>query len=171
MAYHYFGRWNTVLDEPIDPLTREEALKRFETGPWFSVGVSDDPQFGKPGIIPEAVLELEPKATAAAVWFFTSQGSATVRYNFREMEGRLFLTNAVTYEYPDDKKHELDESTQTDNMRFKPAGEVVTHRRIKATRSVQKAEQDGVDVSGNWEDIPEFGEWDSLLRWERASAH
>ena len=169
LTYHYFARWNPILDQPMDSLSSDEAARRFEVGPWFSVGVSEDPHFGQPRIIPSAILELEPRATAAAVWFYAIEGTVTLRYNFRQIHGRLFLTNAVTYDYADSRKHTLDESVQTENMHFNPNGDVVTHRRIKATQTVQKAEQHGVDVTGNWEEIPRFGEWDSLLRWERES--
>jgi len=168
MTFHYFERWNFLQDRPIDPLTEADARDRYDSGPWFSVALSSDPQFGERGVLPEALLEVEPKADAVKAYFFTPAGSVALVYWFRREGDRLFLAQTLQYHYDDEAKHRRSESVLTSTFSFSPDGSVTIRDDDKSQQTVQSSERSGVDVSSNWDVVPEFGAWRRLSRRERA---
>ena len=87
-----------------------------------------------------------------------------MEYQFKEIDGRLFLLSAYEFWYEGD----ADRAVRTANYLFAPDGRVtvVTVDRKTIIRSKKTLK---CDVTGNWEPIPEFGDYDGVLAKERGS--
>lgn len=119
------------------------------------------------GNVPEAVIEIDWKNDFAGVWFFDEFGRQSLNYAFRRHDSRLFLFDVIEYTYPDDQAHGLANSSRTEELTFQTNGlvrSVITddtiHQKVNEERS-------GVDVAKHWEPVPQFGNWESLSRWNR----
>jgi hypothetical protein len=167
MATYYFKRWNGIQDRPLNPMSEKVAAKRFESGPWFSVALTDDPRFGDHGVVPDALLELEPQARVVKVYHFTPAGSVATIYIFDRQGDRLFLSQAFHYTYADDQQHTLMDSTVVSSFDFDQDGTVTIRDDDTSRPTISSSERRGVDLSSNWEPVPAFGDWASLSRRER----
>jgi hypothetical protein len=158
----YCRRWNFRRHQPIDPLVPEEAAAR-DT---YSV-ILHDPWEGQ---IPEAVIEIAWANDFAGVWFFDAAGRQSLNYAFRRTGDRLFLFNMIEYAYPDDEPRTLAGADRTEDFTFQQDGVVRLVVTDDAAQEKTTEDRDGVDVASHWEPVPEFGEWDSLARWNRDEA-
>ncbi len=81
-------------------------------------------------------------------------------YQFTLINEKLFLTGAYYYEYEKGEKigHTI--------FSFKDDGKMLCEKKNYKSNEIE--EREGiVDVSVNWEDIPEFGDYESIIRTER----
>jgi hypothetical protein len=171
LRYTYCRSWSGKRKGPLDPLSAEEARRRFEglvpePNHWFSVaaqrvgGAVDD--------APEFVLEILPHADFINVKFVDQYHTQRFLYGFKKLDSKLFMTNITEHNYPEEPRFfDLDESLTVEQIVIKPSGYVkqVLYDYKYGKRNV--SEYRGVDVAGNWQEIPEFGEWDELGEFER----
>ena len=162
MVMNYSCRWNFMLDQPMDPLTDEEALKQYkELG---TITFCQRNAKGKTAL----VCEISPKIDPVKVWFFDELVRVTNCYVFSRYDEKLFLGQTATYSYKGNQRVSVSDADKVMIYYFKPDSDVVTMlENIEGAASKVKSERHGVDVSGNWEKIPEFGQWESLIRFER----
>jgi hypothetical protein len=86
-----------------------------------------------------------------------------LRYDFKETRhGKLFLTMAVYREFEGES---MDPVTFAE-FTFREDGHATTERRDRQSGNAFESER-VVDVSANWEDYPQFGDYTSLCRKER----
>lgn len=155
----YFIRWSPHRMQRDDPFARplplEEARALYDRRETHTALVLRE---GAPYAIVESHKDF------VGVTFYDEQVREYLSYGFRELDpGRLFLEQANYWEYQGDRR---DASTYTTYM-FKPDGEIridVDHfdRGLKDTGIPRQ-----VDVSGNWEPYPQFGEYAGLLQTDR----
>jgi hypothetical protein len=166
--YVYGRAWSHVTWD-IGEIPEAEARVRFasdDEDDWFSVaafteGVSDDG-------IPEYVLEMMPKATDAKVRFFDLSRSLRFVYEFGRVGDALFLDTIREYTYPDDGvQRRQNEAGVVETLRYTPEGLVHQRKDDTSKPTVEEADYRDVDVSSHWEPIPEFGQWDSIARFDR----
>jgi hypothetical protein len=155
----YFIRWSNHRMERDDPFARpmplDEARALYDRRGLHTALVLREGQ-------PYAAIESQNDAIS--VTFFDPEVRDYLRYWFRELApGRLFLEQATYREYDGGSR---DASTQTIYL-FKPDGEI----RINVDHLDKGLKDIGVpcqvDVSGNWEPYPAFGEYAGLLRTDR----
>jgi hypothetical protein len=90
-------------------------------------------------------------------------GRDFICYQFQEIEaGRLFLTMATHREFEDN----TDRVKLGTSYIFKPNGMVIVETEDFSSSHITK-KQIQVDVNGNWELYPNFGDYRSLTRVER----
>jgi hypothetical protein len=97
------------------------------------------------------------------IGFLDSHLREYLSYQFQELEpGRLFLTMATHREFDG----ETDRVSYGTTYYFKPDGSVTVETEDFATANLATKEMK-VDVNGNWETYPNFGDYGSLTRVDR----
>ena len=151
----YFERWHRHFGEAIGALTAEDARRRHAAGEPYIVVIGDPRE---PGCI------IEINRTFYGVSFFDVRKREYLLYNFEQVDGeRLFLKEAIHREYSSD---EVSRPSAATAYRFKPDGSVTIESSSGAFNRAE-VEQSQTDVSRNWEEAPEFGRYDGLIRKER----
>ena len=99
-----------------------------------------------------------------SVSFLDEHNREYLSYEFNEYEpGKLFLVEAQHWEYDGD----TDTKLHTELYRFNQTGKVRLRKVDLKTNEMNLSESDGVDVSKNYEDYPEFGEYEKVIVKER----
>jgi hypothetical protein len=146
----YFDRANWVGRSSRLPIDAEEARRRHDAEKPYGVYFAD------------LAIEFEVyfSSTYCGTNFLTSRGQPEVVYSFEKIGDRLFLFEADYLEYD-----EYGQRAARTVYYFVPEGTV---RVTKQTpRGLVQQGSKKIDVSGNWEVVPSFGEVESLLRRER----
>jgi len=163
-------------------LTEDEARARFALEPM-------DRENGFFGVVrvpdgadrPQSYLRVGPRANGLELEKLNEHGTVVASYTWRayaegEQEAsspeRVFLGTIVYYGYPDeDRFWPLRKSIGSVMMVFRENGYVkedTTQRgAFGEPDDVTTREFEGVDVSANWFDIPEFGDWEAFFHPER----
>ncbi len=171
MDYEYCHRWDTASRTPDDPISEEEAERRFrgevaEPHHWFSVFASKHP--GVEGVAPEYLLEVLPGASYINVKFLDPYCNERYGYGFTPLHDSLFMSHGTEHRYPGKPQHHgLDEAIYVAQYLYKLDGyakEVVMDDSDPLTHV---SEYRDVDVSKHWEPVPEFGAWESLGKFGR----
>ncbi|MEU1466887.1 hypothetical protein ABZ434_01465 [Streptomyces sp. NPDC005761] len=160
MNWTYSERWNKLLERPITPLTEKKARARHSSGQLYTAIPAPDGQHS-----PTLRVEIRWETEYAGVIFMDHYGRDELRYSFSLINGLLFLDGARRYEYGDSQvRGGYADATYTESYDFTPDG--VAHRTIESGEESSKESRE-IDVTLNWERIPEFGEYDSLVRRDR----
>jgi hypothetical protein len=161
----YCYRWNSRRASPGTPISEEEARERDATGEEYTAIVP------RPGHPYPVLVTVVWKNSFCSTSFLDDFGRRCAKYSFTKVEGRLFLSEIHLHEYPDDTPGlKLSAATRIEHMVFRTDGHV---RRVTTDHGKhEKITNDYSDVSmdANWEPIPEFGDWDSIARFERGGA-
>ncbi|MDA3803986.1 hypothetical protein ACMT9U_06535 [Clavibacter sp. Sh2036] len=167
----YGTRWSGRKRAPLEALTESEARRRFdglvpEPDHWFSVGVKRD---GASDLAaPEFILEVLPHAEYVKVLFVDQYHTLRFAYGFRDLGGRMFMTNVKENRYPDAERfHPLNESVWSQSIVIEPTGYVKEVAYDLLAKERHLSEYRDVDVSPNWEDVPEFGDWERFGEFDR----
>lgn len=158
--FTYCRAWNWKLWKPGEVISEEEARRRYSSGnedEWFSVAAfaAEDQE------IPSFVLEVTPHGTTIRTKFYNTSRSQRSEYVFDvQPDGRMFMTEAVEWTYPDDETHyRLGKANLIEHFKFSPDGIVERTIDLKSEPEISKVSYRDVDVSGNWEAAPSFGDW------------
>lgn len=161
MIWTYCETWNNLTEEPMNPLTAEDAYARHVSGQLYNA-VASSP--GQPS--PELRVGIRLETGYAAVTFMDEYGRDTLSYTFTLLNGWLFLETANTYGYGDsEERGGYADADYTESYDFTPNG--VMEQTIESDGDESRESRNGIDVTSNWEPIPEFGAYDSLIRRER----
>jgi len=80
----------------------------------------------------------------------------------------MFMTDVTENRYPDAERfHPLNETVWTSSMLIKPTGYVRETAYDLAAKEQHLSEYRDVDVSPNWEGVPEFGDWEHFGKFGR----
>jgi hypothetical protein len=171
MKHVYGTRWSGRKRGPLKALTEAEARRRFdglvaEPDHWFSVGVKRD---GASELAaPEFILEILPHAEYVKVIFVDQHHTQRFSYGFRDLGGRMFMTNIKESRYPDgDRFHPLNESIWNESIVIDQTGYVKHVVYGYSVNETHLSEYRDVDVSENWEDVPVFGDWERFGEFDR----
>lgn len=165
----YAEVWNFKFQRMADPISFDDARHRYSSASdqdWFSVGAFG---VGSPeGGVPEYTLEIVPGPSFIGVSFYDQAYRQCFKYGFRRTDDRMFLQTVWSWEYPDDGAfHKLNGSLVTASRTFRPDGTMHWRSSDKRTQMVEEFDAADIDVEKHWEDIPVFGAWDSISRFER----
>jgi hypothetical protein len=166
----FCDEWNPIFKEPWNDkrFTLEQARAHEATGAWYTVLV-DDPV--RPSIVIHTGLRDDGKR-GYSVYFLDDRLRVYVRYNFRQYDKKtLFMEVATELKYHNDETNPYwgaahvfseDRSMFTEEGDFPPVGQERTINRYTNTYNDERFDQ-------LFEPIPEFGEYDSLIRLERGN--
>ena len=152
----YFERWHRYYAEAAGALTDEDARRRHVAGEPYVVVIGDVRT-------PDAIIEVN--RGFYGVSFLDHRQREYLLYNFALVENRrLFMKEAIYREFAGDEVRPKDATA----YRFKPDGSVAIEKSSGAFNRSEITESQ-TDVSSNWEELPEFGEYERLIRKERTS--
>ena len=161
MTWIYCEEWNELNECPRHPLTTEEARARHASGELYTAILHSD---ARPS--PELRVEIRWETGYAAVIFMDDYGRDELGYTFSVADGSLFLESMTLYDYGDSK--ERGGYAEAERMeRYAYTSDGIAHRTVETGDEVNEESRSGVDVSLHWEPIPEFGAYDSLIRYDR----
>ncbi|MCM2426995.1 hypothetical protein [Streptomyces sp. RKAG337] len=159
----YGERWNEWLDEPIEPLTEDEARARHERGELYTVAYIPEGRTKALGAV-----EVRLQVGHAAVYQFDEHARITQIRSFSKRGDRMFLEEVTDYEYPDGTERlRVDQASVMTEHTYNEDG---TGRRT--VYQLGAGEADGWDLSlkpgqtmeNHWTAIPAFGDYDGLGR-------
>jgi len=144
----------------MDPLTPAQAEARHASGELYTaVATADRPA-------PTQRVEIRLETGYVSVIFMDDHGRDTLDYTFNVTSGSLFLETATSYSYGNSQERGgYAEADRTETYEFTTDG--VMRRTIEADGEEWRESHHGIDVSSNWEKIPDFGAYSSLTRRER----
>ena len=153
MEFDYCSRWFRAEAVPIEPLAEDIARGKHESRSPYTA------TFNNPV---SAILDFS--GDLVAVGHLDDYGREYLMYHFEEIEyGQLFLNMAVHRDF-ESKGNQLLESTM---YHFKPTGEVRIERLNGLTQETV-TQDSAIDISGNWEPYPCFGDYQGLLNKDRS---
>jgi hypothetical protein len=162
MTYAYCRRWNMVLGSPIEPLDETQARQQYERVGSVTIQLLD------PRGETICACEIATKGDSAKVLFLDELFRIATAYIFTKISDKLFLQRAVSYGYANDTFKTIFDSDLIIIYKFDPHSTTVNvEERNKLDGTVRRSKRDGYDPNENWEDIPSFGQWESLMRKER----
>jgi len=165
-GYEYCYQWNFLTKAPIAELTRDEARARFdgrrkEPDDWFSVVARS--QDGAAAGAVDYVLEVTPHADFINTFLCDEWGSITRIYNFRREPAGMFFFCRTEYTYPDEARRFFQHQWLTaEIILYKLDGSMTRRLESKSGPDVQQWEHHDVDLSGNWDPVPESEQWDAI---------
>lgn len=163
MQVSYSRRWNFIRNRPIDPLTEDEAKQRDTAGELYSVVVGDP-------AAPDRIIEVV-RPDHIGVWFFDPRQRQSLNYVFRRTDDEtMFLHNVTRWGYPDDGARTLTGANVIEEIEYEPDG--IAHHEVRddtAGETTRKSLRD-INLGINWEPVPAFGDWQSIVRYNRDAA-
>jgi hypothetical protein len=152
----YCVTWSSDQMAPVESLSEDEARARHDAGELYTAVLSDGPES------PPRLVERRADGVHIAR-FIEQRGRDEMIYAFEPMDGRLFLVEASINTINDAGK-----ALTTDMTVFRPDGIVEARIRDHVAKSSKSTgDIPDRDVSMCWEDIPAFGDYDSITRIER----
>lgn len=157
MKFEYYNKWAPHQLRPIGPISKQEARDRHEARSTYCVVASENDE--------TSLVVLEWNADSVYVQFLDENGREFLCYDFVEEGTSLFLQEAQHIEYDGDSRNRAYVHT----FYFSPSGSLVIRKAdlLKDERFQSEPDEDH-DVSPNWEPWPEFGEYQGLLKRNRA---
>lgn len=161
VQYRYGRDWHSFKRRPTNEITEEEARRRWETGPAFSVTRLRDG-----AEVPAWTLVVSPGGGYLKVSHYDRNGSTVeVQHWQRQEVGHgLFLHQLTTYAYPDGATRTQDAmgAIAHTTWQFWPDGRALSRKVITSQPEARITRYQGVEVSSLWSLPLTFGEWD---RW------
>ncbi len=147
----YCGEWSNIRKKPNKILSIEDAIHRSEKGEPYAAVIYENNFLVR-------VISIDKEAYS--VVFYDENQVPYLFYDFKKLNNQLFLYMVYHYEYREEK------IIQHTFFRFEEDGKMFTERMDYLTNEVVEKEGN-VDVSSNWEQIPSFGNYSSIMRKDR----
>jgi hypothetical protein len=149
----YFERWFRAKNQPILPLSQQEAEAKHRAGePYVAVLHTNGEKFA-----------VDIAGDWVTVMFFDPSDRLYLKYDFKKVEPeRLFLSLASHIQYGGESNRP--ETTVT--FAFKVDGNIIIERRNMITGDVEEKDSYG-NPDPNWEAYPAFGDYHSVCRLNR----
>ncbi|MFE6172911.1 hypothetical protein [Streptomyces sp. NPDC056464] len=161
MIWTYCEQWNNLTETPMNPTTPEQAQARHTSGELYTAVASPGEQSA-----PTLRVEMRLETGYASAIFIDEFGRDTLDYTFTLITGSFFLETAAAYGYGTSQARGwYADADRTETYEFTTDG--VVQRAVEEEGGESKEIRHGVDVSSNWEPIPAFGAYASLIRRER----
>ncbi|EKC2495357.1 hypothetical protein OOO55_004490 [Salmonella enterica] len=158
----YCKKWSVGYKEPMNPLSENEAKKKHSRGMPYTALIGSD-------VKPSHVIQVTKNAGWISVGFLDEELREYLLYSFKVLDDeRLFLSMAVHREFAEIEGEGagfMNVSNGTTYL-FKEDGHTVIREEHFNPYLLDESETK-VDVSGNYETFPAFGNYQSILRKER----
>lgn len=160
MQVTYCELWSAHLRAPVGQMSEQTARKLDSQGKPYNVVIGDPSA-------PDSEVQVRWKNAYLSVSFIDDAGRTHAKYDFRKTdEQRLFLSEVTVWTYPEGARLKS-EAARVEDILFKPNG--YSRKRVNDSSSdnIEISEYTDISMDSNWEPIPQFGEWDSVIRYER----
>lgn len=153
---YYCKTWSIGYKEPIDLWTVKKANKKHDIGESYTALIGSDST-------PSCFINIMKNSGWISVSFLDEHLREYLQYNFKILDGGdLFLSMAVYREFDGDTDLVINGTT----YHFKENGHTIIREDNISDNTSERSEIYS-DVVGNYEQFPEFGEYDALIRKER----
>jgi len=155
----YADSWNEAYDEPGEQISEAAARRRHEAGESYAALVKDGER--------RIAVASDLGHGVVTVFFLDPKSRWTTKYVFTERDGGgLWLQQAHTREWLDDRRYRFESTTIRDD------GRMYAERGVYGDREKEVAEQrlDPATLTFLDEPVPEFGDYRSITRFEREAA-
>jgi hypothetical protein len=157
MNVTYCNGWSRSRRRPGEIWTMARAKEAHEAGELYTVVVGDLDR-------PSSFLDVCLKTGTVGVGFLDSALREYLSYGFDIIKKReLFLTGSTYREF----EGSSDKAYRATIYKFAQNGHVDI---LRLDGGKQQEAETTTDVSGNWEPIPSFGEYESITRRERGGS-
>jgi hypothetical protein len=156
MLVTYCQSWSRAKKRINQIWSEEKALKAHQEGEVYTavIGLPEKPN---------CFLEINIELKFVGVNFLDENLRDYLHYSFFELESRALFINQVIYrEYRGD----TDLATRAIITQFNPDGKTKI-RDNDLIKDECKVNEFYTDIKKNWEDIPEFGQYESIIRFDR----
>jgi len=154
MRVYYCKAWFRAKKRPTEVWSDEKARAAHFNKKTYTALIGDAER-------PYCFLDVSDGVVG--VGFLDALLRESLTYAFQEITpGKLFLTMATYREFKDD----TDEVAAASMYIFKPDGTLQITRESFSPHRIETAKST-CDVSGNYSDVPGYGEFDDLIRVER----
>ena len=119
---------------------------------------------------PHALIEVNWSLDFVGTWFLDDKLRRNLKYAFARVDAKtLFLEQIILWEYPEDAVRDLDTATRVTTLTYNQEG--VVHEAIddSVAGTVEVISRSDVALDINWEQVPNFGDWSRVARWNRES--
>ena len=151
MKIIYCKEWALFKKQPHDIITEQEAKNRYSKKESYVAVLYENNTL-------KYVVEID--GISETVRFYDDNLDNYLLYSFVKKGENMFLNTAYYYCFKEGKK------VEHVYFNFKENGEMVAEKRDYIEGRVEGSEGT-VDVSCNWERIPDFGEYNSVIRIDR----
>jgi hypothetical protein len=156
-------RWLDGEYEPGGLITEATARRRDKQGrPYMAVLSRPDE--------PPTVVAVNWSLNCLDVWFLDDELRRYLVYSFtRVRPDALFLDEITLWEY-DPGVVGFDSATKITSFSYTEDGVVREEITDKSTETVEVISTADVNVDVHWEGVPAFGDWSSVMRWDRQAS-
>ncbi|TWD83151.1 hypothetical protein FB561_4309 [Kribbella amoyensis] len=160
----YCFKWNYADSCPGDLLTEEEARSRDSAGEEYTAVLPP-----RDGTTAPVLVTVVRKTGVVVVTFLDEPGRKAAEYTFlKKTDPRLFLSRVSLWGYPTDEPGlRLSSSSWHETVNYREDGTVKRVVKNKVERSQEVFEYTDVPMDSQWEDLPVFGNYRSIARYER----
>jgi hypothetical protein len=156
-------RWHGREHRPSGVISEAAARRRNGRGRPYLVVLGDQRR-------PGALIEVNWSLDFLGTWFLDDMRRRNLKYSFTRVDAKtLFLEQIMLWEYPDDAVRDLHTATRVTTLTYNQDG--IVHEAIDdsvaGTEEVISRCDVALDI--NWEQVPEFGDWSRVARWDRES--
>ena len=119
---------------------------------------------------PDALIEVNWSLDFLGTWFLDDKLRRNLKYAFARVDAKtLFLEQIILWEYPEDAVRDLNTATRVTTLTYNQDG--VAHEAIDdaVAGTVEVISRSDVALDINWEQVPKFGDWSRVARWNRES--
>ena len=117
---------------------------------------------------PDALIEVNWSMDFLGTWFLDDKLRRNLHYSFTRVDAKtLFLEQITLWEYPKDAVRDLNTATKVTTLTYNQDG--VLHEAIddSVTGTESVISRSDVPLDINWEQVPTFGDWARVARWNR----
>jgi hypothetical protein len=156
-------RWHDGEHRPSGVISESAARRRNTRGQPYLVVLGDQRR-------PDALIEVNWSLDFLGTWFLDDKRRCNLHYSFTRVDPKtLFLEQIMLWKYPEDAIRDLDTATTVTTLTYRQDGVVNEAIDNSVTGTVEVISRSDVALDINWEQVPEFGDWSRVARWDRES--
>lgn len=160
-AAMFCERWHDREHRPSGVISESAARRRDARGQPYMVVLGDSER-------PDAIIEVNWSLGFLGTWFLDDKRRRNLNYSFARVDPKtLFLEEITLWEYPEDAVRDLDTATKVTTLSYQQDGVVFEAMDDSVAGTEEVISRSGVPLDINWEQVPEFGDWSRVARWNR----
>ena len=156
-------RWHDGEHRPGGVMSESAARRRDARGRPYMVVLGGQRR-------PDALIEVNWSLDFLRIWFLDDKLRRNLNYSFARVDAKtLFLEQITLWEYPEDAVRDLDTAAKVTTLSYSEEGVVREVIDDSVTGTVEVISRSDAPLDINWEQVPKFGDWSRVARWNRES--
>jgi hypothetical protein len=156
-------RWLGGQHRPGGVISESAARRRDSRGRPYMIVLGNPER-------PDALIEVNWSLDYLATWFLDDKLRRYLKYSFTRVDAKtLFLEQIILWEYPEDAVRDLNTASKITTLTYRQDGIAYEAIDDSIAETGEVISRSDVPLDINWEQIPKFGDWSSVARWDRES--